>query len=98
MKTTPTTQVTAYIATDVSLWLDEDECLYKNAELLNMKLREHIERWCDGVEIARANTHDVAYYISNRFDEIKSILEGNVIESARPRRSSFDGAVDSEGK
>jgi hypothetical protein len=74
MKTTPTTQVTAYVATDGSLYLNEDECLDKNAELLNMKLREHIEQWCDGVENARADTHDVAYYISSRFDEIKTIL------------------------
>jgi hypothetical protein len=72
--TLPTTQVTAYVATDGSLWIDEDECLDKNRELTNESLRVHIKENCNGDYDGKYDMYDTADYIRYHFDEIKAIL------------------------
>jgi hypothetical protein len=83
---TPTTQVTAYVATDGSLYLDEAECLDKNVELQSANLLNHLDKYMGYSRTL--DSEEILEYIRLNFDEIKSILEGNVIE----------GAVDSKGK
>jgi hypothetical protein len=72
--TLPTTTVQAYVATDGSLWLDEDECLDKNRELANESLRVHIKENCNGDGCGKYDMYDTADYIRHHFDEIKTIL------------------------
>ena len=72
--TLPTTQVTAYVATDGSLWLNEDECLDKNRQLKDQKLYSHINNCCTGADAQTADTSDILEYIIEHFDEIKTIL------------------------
>ena len=71
----PTTQVTAYVATDGSLWLNGDECLDKNRQLKDQKLLQHIDNLCEGARMDRADTGAILEYILLYSDEIKSILE-----------------------
>lgn len=72
--TLPTTTVQAYVATDGSLWLNEDECLEKNRLLKDHKLYSHINNRCSCANSQTADTTDILEYIRMYFDEIKSIL------------------------
>ena len=71
--TLPTTTVQAYVATDGSLWLNEQECLGRNQEL-SSELHEHIYHQCLLDETSCYTTETIAEYIIEHFDEIKSIL------------------------
>jgi hypothetical protein len=69
---TPTTQVTAYVATDGSLYLSEDECLDKNAELQGNNLLDSIDKYMGYSRTL--DSEEISEYIRLNFDEIKSIL------------------------
>lgn len=71
--TLPTTTVQAYVATDGSLWLDEDECLGRNQEL-SSELYEHIYHKCLLDDTSCYTTETIAEYIIEHFDKIKAIL------------------------
>jgi hypothetical protein len=69
----PTTTVQAYVATDGSLWLNEDECLERNQEL-SSELHEHIYHRCFLDDTSCYTTETIAEYIIEHFDKIKTIL------------------------
>jgi hypothetical protein len=69
---TPTTQVLAYVATDGSLYLNEDECLDKNAALQSDNLLNSIDKYMGYSRTL--DSEEISEYIRLNFDEIKSIL------------------------
>jgi len=74
MKPTPTTQTTAYVANDGSLWLDEAECLSHNQELTS-ELYDHIYHHCLLDDTGCYTTETISAYILEHFDKIKAILK-----------------------
>jgi len=71
----PTTTVQAYVATDGSLWLNEDECLEKNRLITWDKLNTHICENCETEQYEGSHSDHITSYIIHNFDEIKTILE-----------------------
>jgi hypothetical protein len=69
---TPTTQVLAYVATDGSLYLNEDDCLDKNAELQSDNLRNHLDKYMGYSQAL--DSEEISKYIRLNFDEIKTML------------------------
>lgn len=73
----PTTQVTAYVATDGSLWLNENECLVHNRTLRapeELSLHGHVWDECRVDSTGVYTTGTITDYIIQHFDEIKAIL------------------------